>query len=282
MGATTFESEIRNGQRYGFGENWLRFSELVGETRVEGSKAALREALQLQELEGKTFLDIGSGSGLSSLAARRLGAKVTSFDYDSDSVRCTQLLRAKFAPEDADWQVLQGSVLDPEFMSQLEPADVVYSWGVLHHTGRMFDAVRAAAQKVRPGGLFCVALYRRTALCGFWKVEKRLYSKAPQAVRRAVQAAWIAKTRLAFAVKGRSFEQMVREYGVDPQSRGMDYYRDVDDWLGGYPYESITPAECRAHLSSLGFDLVRETIVGEGVSWATSSGCDEWLFRRRA
>jgi SAM-dependent methyltransferase len=280
MGATTFESEIRAGERYGFGENWLRFSELIGETRVEGSKVALREALQLADLEGKTFLDIGSGSGLSSLAARRLGAKVTSFDYDSESVRCTQLLRGKFAPEDRAWQVLQGSVLDVAFMSQLESADAVYSWGVLHHTGRMFDAVRAAAQKVRPGGLFCVALYRRTALCGFWKVEKRFYSKAPQAVRRAVQAAWIAKTRLAFALKGRDFGQMVQEYGVAPQSRGMDYYRDVDDWLGGYPYESITPAECRAHVSSLGFELVREKILGEGISWATSSGCDEWLFRR--
>ena len=137
-----------------------------------------------------------------------------------------------------------------------------------------------AAGKVRGSGLFCLALYRRTVFCGLWKVEKRLFSRAPERLRQILRAAWVAKTRLSFALKHRNFAQMVRDYGRNSNGRGMDYYRDVDDWLGGYPYESITPSECRAYLHSLGFELVRESVLGDGISWALSSGCDEWLFRR--
>jgi len=274
--------ERGDGTRYGFGANWLRFAELVDEARVEYAVAALRDALQVDSLNGKTFLDIGSGSGLSSLAALRLGAVVTSFDYDADCVRCTNTVRSRFAGDSQSWTVMQGSILDDRFLRDLEPADVVYSWGVLHHTGDMYSAIRNATQKVRPGGLFCVALYRRTILCGFWKLEKRLYSRAPEAIRRALRSGWVAKTRLSFALKGVDFSQMVRDYGRSANCRGMDYYRDVDDWLGGYPYESITPEECRTYVRSLGFDLVREKAMRQGIAWAMSSGCDEWLYRRSA
>lgn len=277
----TFEEEERRRARYGFGKNWLRFLELVDEHRIEKAVAALRDGLQLDSLSGKTFLDIGSGSGLSSLAAHRLGATVTSFDYDVHSVRCTNTLRERFAPGSSTWTVHQGSVLDPAFMTVLPDADIVYSWGVLHHTGDMYGAIRAAASKVKPGGRFCLALYRRTVLCELWKVEKRVYSKAPEQVRRAMRAAWIGKTRVACVVKGRKFDDLVRSYSEDAASRGMDFYRDVDDWLGGYPYESITPSECRAFMRGLGFELVREKALVQGISWATSSGCDEWLFERR-
>ena len=282
MNPTTFEEEIGNGRRYGFGSNWLRFLDLVDEARIERAMADLRTALQVESLRGKTFLDIGSGSGLSSLAASRLGATVTSFDYDTNSVQATNLLRTRFAAEGDSWTVRQGSVLDPQFMGELPPADVVYSWGVLHHTGCMHTAIRMAADKVRTGGLLCLALYRRTVFCELWKVEKRLFSRAPEMLRQILRTAWIAKTRLSFALKRRDFTQMVREYGRNSNGRGMDYYRDVDDWLGGYPYESITPADCRAYVQSLGFELVRESILGEGISWALASGCDEWLFRHKS
>jgi SAM-dependent methyltransferase len=282
MNTTTFEKEVESGKRYGFGSNWLRFLDLVDEARIERATADLRTALQVGALRGKTFLDIGSGSGLSSLAALRLGAIVTSFDYDTNSVQATNLLRARFAGDAASWTVRQGSVLDRDFMGELQPADVVYSWGVLHHTGHMHTAIQMAAGKVRPGGLLCLALYRRTIFCGIWKVEKRLFSRAPEMLRQILRTAWIGKTRFAFALKRRDFAQMVRDYGRNSSGRGMDYYRDVDDWLGGYPYESITPAECRAYVRSLGFDLVRENVLGEGISWALSSGCDEWLFRAKS
>ena len=278
MTADTFDAEVAGGDRYRFGENWQRFLQLLDDTRIEKAQASLRDLLGCTDLQGRVFLDIGSGSGLFSLAARRLGARVVSFDFDPDSVRCTAELRERFFPADAAWTVARGSVLDPAFMAGLPMADIVYSWGVLHHTGRMHDAIRAASRKVAPGGLFCIALYRKTVLCGLWKLEKRLYSSSGPGVRAALRAAWIAKTRVAHRVRGDSFAGMVRDYPASSR-RGMDYHRDVDDWLGGYPYESITPPECRRFFAGLGFTLVKENALTQGVSWADSSGCDEWVFR---
>lgn len=274
-----FDQEVALGRRYTFGENWARFLELLDETRIAAAVASLRELLGVQDLAGRRFLDIGSGSGLFSLAARRLGARVYSFDYDPSSVGCTAELRRRFAPDDGQWTVARGSVLDPAFMAGVPSADIVYSWGVLHHTGQMHEAIRQAALKVEPGGLFALALYRKTWFCGLWKIEKRLFSRGGPRVQAGLRGAWIAKSRLAHRLRGQSFEDMVRHY-AQTSRRGMDYHRDVDDWLGGYPYESITPPACRRYLQGLGFSLVRENALTQGLSFADSSGCDEWVFRR--
>ncbi len=53
----------------------------------------------METLAGNSFLDVGSGSGLFSLAAMRLGAdRVHSFDYDPQSVGCTKELKRRFPP----------------------------------------------------------------------------------------------------------------------------------------------------------------------------------------
>jgi 2-polyprenyl-6-hydroxyphenyl methylase/3-demethylubiquinone-9 3-methyltransferase len=144
----------------------------------------------------------------------------------------------------------------------------------------MHEAIRMAAEKVRPGGLFCIALYRRTVWDPIWKIEKPFFSRAPDWARQALRTAWILKTKVSFAMKGRDFAKMVAEYGQNSNGRGMDYYRDVDDWLGGYPYEAILPSECRSYMRALGFELLRENVACEAPSWGLSSGCDEWLFKK--
>jgi 2-polyprenyl-6-hydroxyphenyl methylase/3-demethylubiquinone-9 3-methyltransferase len=129
-----FYREIAAGDRFRFGENWSRFLSVLNEGRIVQAENGLRTALGVSRLDGKTFLDVGFGSGIHSLAARRLGATVRSFDFDPQSVACTTELRDRFFPGDDGWIVESGSVLDASYLSRLAAFDVVYSWGVLHHT----------------------------------------------------------------------------------------------------------------------------------------------------
>ena len=141
--------EIEQGKRFSFGENWARFLNTLDDERILEAKISLQDMLEVNDLEGKRFLDIGSGSGLFSLAARQLGAEVQSFDFDPQSVACTQYLREKYYPDDQHWDVRQGSVLDKNFLNSLAKADIVYSWGVLHHTGAMWEALANAAEMIK-------------------------------------------------------------------------------------------------------------------------------------
>ncbi len=266
------------GARFRFGENWSRFLEVLDEERIREAELSLRALLRAEDLEGMSFLDAGSGSGLFSLAAHRLGARVCSFDYDPDSVECAHRLRRRFAPDTDRWRIERGSVLDEEFLAGLGTFDVVYSWGVLHHTGAMHEAIRRAARRVEPEGLLAIALYRRTRLCGLWKVEKRLYTASPPWLQSAAKSLWKLRVRLAFFLKGKSYREMVDGY---VRRRGMDHDRDVHDWLGGYPYESIHPDECERFVEELGFELWNENVVTRKIRLGLSgSGCDEFVFRR--
>src|SRR6478672_6389971 len=158
-GSEQWRDEVQRGERFGFGENWAGFLRLVDEDRIASAEQSLKQMLNSERLDGKTFLDAGSGSGLFSLAARRLGAQVTSFDYDPDSVGCTAELRRRFFPEDSNWRVMRGSVLDRDFLASLGDFDVVYSWGVLHHTGSMWQALENVARLTKPGGTLYISIY---------------------------------------------------------------------------------------------------------------------------
>ncbi|MEO7041261.1 MAG: methyltransferase, partial [Gemmatimonadaceae bacterium] len=170
--------EIEAGSRFGFGANWSDFLSVVDEQRVDASVASLTALLPASRIEGHTFLDVGCGSGLSSLAAQRLGAaRVCSFDFDDQSVASTRELKRRLAPDSADWTVMQGSILDDECVTQLGAWDVVYSWGVLHHTGRMWYALANASKLVRPGGTLFIAIYNdQGAGSRFWARVKRIYN----------------------------------------------------------------------------------------------------------
>lgn len=265
-----------NEVRFQFGENWLRLVRDLTEAQIAEAELSVKALLGLENLNGKTFLDIGSGSGLFSLVARKLGARVHSFDYDPQSVQSTTELRDRHFPGDPDWVVERGSILDPAYLAQLGTFDIVYSWGVLHHTGAMYDAIRNAAARVKPGGLFAFALYRKTALCGAWTVGKRWYTQATPETQARVMKGYIALMRGAFKLRGRDFEGYVNNY---KQSRGMNFYRDVHDWLGGYPYESIRPTEVETVMESAGFKPVTSHTQPYSIG-LFGSGCDEYVYRR--
>jgi len=263
---------------FAFGRNWASFVSELDDAQVERAIRGLGRLVAPDEIEGKTFLDIGCGSGLSMLAALRLGAgSVTGIDIDDASVQTAQQLLEQRAPEIREkWTTRVASVfdLDPEVDGTF---DVVHSWGVLHHTGDMARAIETAARLVAPGGLYVLALYQKTRYCDLWRKEKRFYTSAPPVAQAMVRALYKSAYLAGVAVTRRNPVTYVREYGSD---RGMDFNHDVHDWLGGYPYESVDPVALQADLASLGFEPSRTFIVPvrRGL---LGTRCDEYVVRRR-
>jgi 2-polyprenyl-3-methyl-5-hydroxy-6-metoxy-1,4-benzoquinol methylase len=272
-GSTVTPASVR---RFAFGENWNSFLAELDDLRIAEAEKSLQWLLGRQRLDGLSFVDIGSGSGLSSLAARRLGARVLSFDDDPRSVECTATLRRRFFPDDPNWSLERGSILDRDYLGKLGRFDIVYSWGVLHHTGAMHEAIENASRLVAPGGTFVIALYRKTRLCWFWTLEKRWYSQASSRAQSVVRSLYLGSMRVALTLLGRNFNDYVSNYRGN---RGMNLAHDVHDWLGGYPYESIRPTDVANELVQLGFEHARSKVRPYSLG-LFGSGCDEYVYRR--
>jgi 2-polyprenyl-3-methyl-5-hydroxy-6-metoxy-1,4-benzoquinol methylase len=269
-------SEVAAGQRFEFGKNWGSFLRTLDEDRIERAVRSLRQMLECDDLTGKTFIDVGSGSGLFSLAARRLGARVHSFDFDPQSVGCTRELKRRYFPDDEAWVVENGSALDNSYVRRLGEFDVVYSWGVLHHTGRMWAALENVVDLVAPKGLLFIAIYNDQGTRSLrWTKVKRLYNRLPQSLRfLVVVPSTIALTWRPFVkdlLNGRPLRRF-REYRAQ---RGMSYWHDVIDWVGGYPFEVAKPEQIFDFYKERGFLLTKLT-TDSGL------GCNQFVFRRVA
>jgi len=263
--------------RFAFGKNWLRFLTVLDEERIQRAEVSLLSMLKERTLEGRRFLDIGSGSGLFSLAARRLGASVHSFDLDQESVRCALELRRRYFPADSDWRIEQGSALDRSYLASLGTFDIVYSWGVLHHTGRMYEALDNATLPVARGGKLFVAIYNDLGTrTDRWRVIKRTYNRLPRVLRPAFTAVAAAPNELK-ALAGAVLHGEAAGYLQSWKAvgeRGMSRWRDIVDWVGGYPYEAATPEEIFDFYESRGFRLTTLKCGGVGL------GCNEFVFVR--
>lgn len=264
--------------RFAFGRNWSRFLTHLTEDRILEAEKSLKEKLGVDTLKGKTFLDIGSGSGLFSLAAYRLGARVTSFDYDPDSVACTQYLRARYGSDDQQrWTITQGSVLDASFLDQFDKADVVYSWGVLHHTGHMYTALQNVVHRVKDGGRLFISIYNDQGWPSkVWTRIKKAYVDVPMLRPFIVFfcGLWLWKYRIAWGtVRYANPLKYILAYGVN--NRGMSAYHDLVDWVGGYPFEVAKPEDIFDFYSAQGFTLKRLKTCGGG------HGCNEFVFEKQ-
>ncbi len=253
---------------FSFGQNWQEYLQNVTELDVDAAVSDIREWLGDEPLDGKTVLDIGCGSGIHSLAFFRLHAKIIdSFDYDKNSVTATQELYAQVeSPE--TWRVFQGSVLDKDFLNTLQKYDIVYSWGVLHHTGNMWMAIENAASRVNDNGVFWISIY----------AKGQNYLNDLQLKRNYNAASWVGKKWFeyiyVFKIMGWRLLHLKNPITWNQRiSRGMDIYHDMVDWLGGLPYEVASEDEIVQFCAGLGFILQRIKVNGEG-------RCNIYVFKR--
>ena len=278
-GPADASAEIARGDRFSFGKNWQLFLDRLDDERIALARASMIRALEKDDLSGLRFLDVGCGSGLFSLVARRLGATVESFDFDADSVDCARWLRENYGPADC-WNVQQGSVLDSEFMNRLGKFDVVYSWGVLHHTGDMWRAIELASDQVVPGGFLVISIYNdQGGLSRVWTVLKRVYNRLPHFLRMPYATVVMGAREAYFMVRAvltlrlRRHIQNIRSY-ARYSGRGMSYWRDLIDWIGGYPFDVAKPEAVFEFVRRRGFVLTALKTCGGGLA------CNEFVFRR--
>lgn len=264
-----------SSERFSFGKNWSRFLAVLNEERIDEAEKSLKKMLHVEHLRGKSFLDIGSGSGLFSLAAARLGAeKIHSFDYDADSVACTRTLKQKIFP-DASWSIEQGSALDREYLKKLGKFDVVYSWGVLHHTGAMWDALENTVPLIADNGQLFIAIYNdQGVISKIWRQIKKIYNMLPQWTRPLYAfLVWAPFEMLSMLQQMLSRHLPWHHWNEYKKKRGMSIVHDIVDWVGGYPFETATPEQIFRFYRDRRFSL-EELTVKRGM------GCNEFVFRK--
>jgi 2-polyprenyl-6-hydroxyphenyl methylase/3-demethylubiquinone-9 3-methyltransferase len=276
VSTSQYAKEVATGNRFEFGKNWAWFLETLNDQKIEEAVKSLRLMLDTDNLSGKSFLDIGSGSGLFSLAARRLGARVHSFDYDPNSVGCTEELKQRYFTDDHNWTIEAGSALDTNYLASLGKFDVVYSWGVLHHTGDMWNALANAALPVAPGGQLFIAIYNDQGTASRrWIRTQKLYNQLPRGLRFLV--VWPSflilnwRPMVKDSLRLQPFKS-IRDYGKN--QRGMSFWQDLVDWVGGYPREVATPEQIFDFYRQRGFSLTRLRTCGG------SMGCNEFVFQK--
>lgn len=266
---------------FGFGENWADYAQHIDSAKIEKAEEGLFKLIPSDQLEGKTFMDIGCGSGLHSLSALRGGVReAVCVDIDPHSVKTTQAVLGHHWTQ-PNYRVYEYNILADAPPADIESRtfDIVYSWGVLHHTGDMWAAIEKSASFVAPGGMFVIALYKKSPLCKIWAIEKKLYTNYPL-LRWPLNIAYMAMYCVIKLLLLQNPFTYIKEYS---EERGMLFLTDVKDWLGGYPYQSATARDVEEKVQAMGFNLDRSyNTEAPKAGGILGSGCAEYVFIKNA
>lgn len=276
MSEKEFKLQVKSGERFEFGKNWQSFLESLNNERISTAKESITSMIDEDNLHGKSFLDIGNGSGVFSLAARQLGAKVHSFDFDPASVNCARELKKIYFFEDKDWRIEEASVLDVKYLNSIGQFDIVYSWGVLHHTGNMWQALENISSIVKKDGKLFISLYNdQGKMSSVWKFHKKMYNKLPVPFKN-LYGFLVMGVRELYSFIGNSIllkpMKYINYWRRYSSNRGMSYWHDLVDWIGGYPFEVSKPEQIFDFFYKKGFKLIRLRTSGGGL------GCNEYVF----
>jgi len=267
------------GLQFNFGRNWRDFSRnALSSERVEQARNDFDDLLSGVPLKRRSFLDIGFGQGLTLLLAASGGATVVGCDINPLCAEVLQENRKRYFPElnGRNIPIIVGSILDESVVEKLRAAapgaaglyDIVHSWGVLHHTGNMKRAIEATASLVKPGGNLILAIYARHWSSPAWRAIKYSYVHCPALLQKLLVSAFYPIIYVA--------KWLVTRGRVTEKARGMDFFYDVVDWVGGYPYEYARADEIVTTMQALGFEA--ERILAAEVP----TGCNQLIFKALA
>ncbi|HUQ65005.1 MAG TPA: class I SAM-dependent methyltransferase [Flavitalea sp.] len=134
-------------------------------------------------------------------------------------------------------EVFHGSILDKTFIEQLGQFDLVYSWGVLHHTGNMWEAIDNALTLVRQNGFFYLTIYKDDSYDHSIR-QKKNYNSASSFGKKIIESYHI------FRIMVKRILHLKNPFTWNEKlERGMNIYHDLVDWLGGLPYEAASEDE---------------------------------------
>lgn len=265
--------QITNKTQFDFGENWVQFTERA--LTREKVKQAKNDFIRLTSginLDNIYFLDVGFGQGLSLLIAKQLGCKVLGCEINPKCIISLNKTMMHFPSiKTKEIPIVLGSILEKRILTKLKKRSeqgygIVHSWGVLHHTGNMKLAIENVSSLVQKNGYLILAIYNKHWSSPMWKIIKKIYGGSPFVIKKTIIYLLYPFILVAkiIVLRKNPFEK----------NRGMDFYYDTIDWIGGYPYEYASVEEISNLVNTFGFKLIR--IIHTQVP----TGCNQYVFQK--